>query len=179
MNEISDADLANWLRDEDSKCYEDRLSRLKFLAEQTPTEGYWSFDGLAGKYLFEEARYCFVYGQFLATILLGIAYLETALAASFYVSGRNDLQRASFSELLDEALSVGRISMDEYQEMNRVRNWRNSYGHYRRPSHEGRIEKRAFKGETLEGNELPYDIIERDAIAVMRLLLRMVGKGII
>ena len=94
MNEISDADLANWLRDEDSKCYEDRLFRLKFLAERTPTEGYWSFDGLAGKYLFEEARYCFVYGQCcLAAILLGIASTwKLALAASFYASGRNDLQ---------------------------------------------------------------------------------------
>ena len=83
MNQISDADLANWLREEDSKCYEDRLFRLKVLAERTPTEGYWSFDGLTGKYLFEEARYCFVYGQFLATILLGIAYLENYARSIF------------------------------------------------------------------------------------------------
>ena len=179
MNQVSDADLANWLRDEDFKYYEDRLFRLKFLAERTPTEGYWSLDGLAGKYLFEEARYCFVYGQFQATILLGIAFLEITLAASFYASGRNDLQRASFSELLDEALSVGLISMDEYQEMNRVRNERNTYGHYRKPSHEKRIESRAFKGEASEGDELPYDIIEGDATAVMNLLLRIVGKSIL
>ena len=173
MNQLSDTYLASWLRDEDSKCYEDRLLRLKFLAERTPTEGYWSFDGLTGKYLFEEARYCFVYGQFLATIMLGIAYLETTLAASFYASGRCDLERASFSKLLDEALSEGLISVDEHQEMDRVRNERNAYGHYRRPSHEERIESRAFKGESFEGDELPYDIIERDAAAVMRLLLRI------
>ena len=179
MNQISDANLANWLRSEDAKCYEGRLSRLKFLAEQTPTGGYWAFDGLTGKYLFEEARYCFVYGQFLATILLGIAYLETTLAASFYASGRNDLQRASFSRLLDEALSEGLISVDEHQEMNRVRNERNAYGHYRRPLHEESIESRAFKGEAFERDELPYDIIEGDATAVMRLLLRIVGKGIL
>ena len=170
---ISDTDLAKWLRDEDINCYEDRLLRLKFLAERTP-EDYWSFDGLAGKYLFEEARYCFIYGQFLATILLGIAYLETALTASFYASGHDDLQKAPFNKLLNEALSNGLISADEYQEMNRVRYERNAYGHYRRPSHEERIESRAF-----EGDELPYDIIERDATAVMSLLLRIVGKGIL
>ena len=179
MVEVSDADLTRWLKDEDFKCYEDRLFRLKFLAEQTPTGSYWSFDGLTGKYLFEEARYCFVYGQFLATILLGIAYLETALAASFYASGRNDLQRAPFSKLLKEALADGLISVDEYQEMNRVRNERNAYGHYRTPLHEERIECRTFNGEGFEGDELPYDIIERDATAVMRLLLRIVGKGIL
>ncbi len=171
---ISGADLAKWLIDEDDTCYEDRLFRLKLLAERTPTGNYWSFDGLAGKHLFEEARYCFVYGQFLATVLLGIAYLETALAASFYASGRNDLQTASFSKLLNEALSVGLISIDEYQEMDRVRNERNAYGHYRRPLHEELIESRALKGD-----ELPYDIIERDATAVMRLLLRIIGKGIL
>ncbi len=174
MNEISEADLANWLRDEDSKCYDDRLFRLKFLAERTPTEGYWSFDGLDGIHLFEEARYSFVYGQFLATIMLGIAYLERALAASFYASGRNDLQRAPLSKLLDEALSHGLISEDEHQEIDRLRSERNSYGHYRRPLHEKRIESRALR----EG-ELPYDIIERDATAVMRLLLRIVGKTVL
>ena len=179
MTTVNMPSAEKWLSEEDSKCYDDRLSRLQFLAERTLTEGYWSFDGLAGKYLFEEARYCFVYGQFLATILLGIAYLETTLAASFYASCRNDLQRAPFSELLNEALSDGLISVDEYQEMNRVRNERNAYGHYRRPSHEGRIESRAFKGEAFEGDELPYDIIERDATAVMRLLLRIVGKSIL
>ena len=84
-----------------------------------------------------------------------------------------------WGKLLNEALSDGLISVDEYQEMNRVRNERNAYGHYRRPSHEGRIESRAFMGEAFEGEELPYDIIERDATAVMRLLLRIAGKGIL
>ena len=83
------------------------------------------------------------------------------------------------SKLLDEALSAGLISEDEYEEMNRVRNERNAYGHYRRPSHEDRIESRAFRGEAFERDELPYDIIETDATAVMRLLLRIVGKGIL
>ena len=115
-----------------------------------------------------------MYGQFLATVLLGIAYLETTLAASFYASGRDDLQSDPFGKLLDEALSNGLISVDEHHEMNRARRWRNAYAHYRRPSHEQRIESRAFKS-----NELPYDIIEGDATAVMRLLLRIVGKGIL
>lgn len=111
--------------------------------------------------------------------MLGIAYLEIMLAAYFYASGRNDLQRAPLSKLLDEALSDGLISEDEYREMNQVRNERNAYGHYRSPLHEERIESRAFKGDASAGDDLPYDIIERDATAVMRLLLRTVGKGIL
>ena len=42
-----------------------------------------------------------------------------------------------------------------------------------------RIESRAFGGEAFEGDELPYDIIEKDATSVMSLLLRIVGKGIL
>ena len=44
------------------------------------------------KFLFEETRYCFAYGQYLAVIVLGVAFIERTLAAEFYASGRNDLR---------------------------------------------------------------------------------------
>ena len=53
-----------------------------------------SSDGMMAKYLFEETRYCFVYGQYLAVIsVLGMALVERTLAAEFYASGRDDLER--------------------------------------------------------------------------------------
>ena len=75
-----------WLTREDKACYPDRLARLHWLSGMAPKSEFWSFPGgLVAKYLFEEARYCFVYGQFLATIVLGIAYIERTLAALLYV----------------------------------------------------------------------------------------------
>ena len=73
---------ATWLINEDSSSFEDRLSRLGWLTTHSPGGEYWTFPGgLHAKSVFEEARYCFVYAQFLATILLSLAYIELTLAA--------------------------------------------------------------------------------------------------
>ena len=164
---------AEWLSDEDSKCFEDRLSRLQWLIDNSPAGEYWTFPGgLLAKSLFEEARYCFVYAQYLATILVGLAYMERTLAALFYGAGRNDLERASLSALLGEAYAEGLIGSGEFRDLERIRENRNSYAHFRRPGHEDSMESRAI----LE-DEVPYSVIERDATAVIAATLNMVAKN--
>ena len=165
---------AEWLSDEDSKCFEDRLSRLQWLIDNSPAGEYWTFPGgLLGKSLFEEARYCFVFAQYLATILVGLAYIERTLAALFYGAGRNDLERARLSALLEEAYAEGLIGRGEFRELQRIRENRNSYAHFRRLGHEdSSLEARA----NLE-DEAPYRVIERDATAVIAAALNMVAKN--
>lgn len=164
---------AKWLNDEDARCFEDRLARLQWLADNSPEGAYWTFPGgLLAKSLFEEARYCFVYAQFLATILLGLAYIERTLAALFYGAGRNDLQRESLKVLLEEAYEEGLIEATEFRDLETIRKSRNIYAHFRRPGHEDSIEARAIRED-----EAPYNVIERDATAVIAAALRMVAKG--
>ena len=164
-----------WLSDEDARCFEDRLSRLEWLVDRSPVSEYWSFPGgILAKSLFEEARYSFVYAQFSATILLGLSYVERTLGALFYGAGRNDLQRASLSKLLKEAHTHGLINDIEYNDLERIRGIRNIYAHFRRPGHEDSIEYRA----NLE-DEAPYNIIEKDAVAVMAAVLQLVAKNAI
>ncbi len=162
-----------WLNNEDSRCFEDRLSRLDWLNDNSPKGEYWTFPGgLLAKSLFEEARYCFVYAQFMATILLSLAYIERTLAALFYGAGRNDLQRASLSTLLGEAHAGGLVGDAEYQDLERIRKNRNAYAHFRRPGHKGSMEARAI----LE-TAAPYDVVEQDATAAIAALLQLVTKG--
>ena len=164
---------AEWLSDEDSKCFEDRLSRLQWLIDNSPAGEYWTFPGgLLAKTLFEEARYCFVYAQYLAAVLVGLAFIERTLAALFYQAGRNDLERASLSALLGEAYAAGLIGSGEFQDLERIREKRNSYAHFRRPGHEDSMEARAI----LE-DEAPYSVIERDATAVIAVALNVVAKN--
>lgn len=163
---------SKWLRNEDSVCFEDRLSRLTWLADESPAAEYWIFPGgLLAKSLFEEARYCFAYSQYLATALLGLAYIERTLSALFYAAGRNDLQRAGLSRLLNEARSHGLISSTEFNDLERIRRKRNVYAHFRKPGHKEGIEFRSI----LE-NETPYSIIERDATEIIKAVLRIVAK---
>ena len=162
-----------WLHNEDSQCFDERLGRLNWLADKSPPGEYWVFPGgLAAKSLFEEARYCFVYGQFLATTLLGLAYIERTLSALFYASGRNDLERASFSSLLNEAHSHSLINSTEFDHLERIRRKRNSYAHFRKPGHKEGIEYRSVVED-----EAPYDIIEQDATDVIEAVVHIVGKN--
>ena len=164
---------AKWLNNEDVQRFEDRLSRLEWLVNESPTAEYWIFaGGILAKRLFEEARYSFVYAQFLATTLLGLAYIEQTLAALFYEAGRNDLQRAGLSKLLSEAHAHGLINDIEFQDLERIRKIRNVYAHFRRPGHEDSVEYRA-----IHEDESPYSIIEQDAVAVMAIVLHMVTKN--
>ena len=164
-----------WLIEEDRRCLADRVARLEWLAENSPATEIWMFPGgIMAKSSFEEMRYCFAYGQFLATTLLGMAYIEHTLAALFFASGRNDLERASLSRLLSQARNQGLISNSEFETLERLRTTRNSYAHFRRPLHQETPEFRAIQDE-----EMPYRLFEQDAGVVVLATLRMVSMNTI
>jgi hypothetical protein len=172
MQSNSNLTPEGWLTQEDVVCRQGRLKRLNWIVSTAPEAEYWTFPGGAmSKYLFEETRYCFVYGQFLATIVLGLSYIEHTLAGLFYTSGRNDLERANISTLLQEALDYGWINQTEFDNLQHAREIRNPVTHFRRPLHTNTIEYRA-----VIHNELPYTIIEEDAQHVMETVLHLLSK---
>lgn len=164
-----------WLEHEDRVAREGRLSRLEWLESRMPNVDYWVFrGGMMSKYLFEEARYCFSYGQFLATIILGLAFIEHTIAGLFYAAGRNDLERANISKLLTEALEYDWITPKEYKQIERARKIRNPITHFRKPLDKDAIEKRL-----MAENQLPYTIIEEDAQNVMGIVLHLLGTNLL
>jgi len=164
--------MEEWLDREDAINREDRLSRLDWIARKMPEVEYLRFNGRAiTKFLFEEARYCYVYGQFLAVIILGLSYIENTLAALFHAAGRDDLERSNVSKLLREALNVGWVTQGEFDDLDRAREIRNSITHFRNPAHEDNVEYRAVIQD-----ELPYEIIAEDARHVMETVFHLLGK---
>ena len=130
--------------------------------------------GMIPKYLFEEARYSFVYGQYLGTIVLGMAYVEHTLAALFYAAGRSDLERANVSKLFREAVRLGWLTKTEFDGLDHARAVRNSVTHFREPLKDGTIEFRS-----VDQNELPYSILERDARHVLRAAFGLLAKQMV
>ena len=166
---------SDWLDSEDTRCREYRLSRLDWLVSNTPDGEFWTFPGgFLAKSHFEEMRYCYVYGQFLATTILGVAYMEITLAALFNEAGRNNLARARITELFEEAHKHGLITDREHKHLNCIRRTRNAYAHFRKPGHKESVERRA-----IEDDRAFYSIAEEDATIVMEAALRMVGKNAI
>ena len=164
--------VEEWLVREDEVCHSDRVKRLEWLASILPEREYLTFPGgLMAKFLFEEARYCFAYGQYLAVIVLGMAFIERTLAAEFYASGRNDLERATFIELLCEAQKIGWLTAIEYKAFDRARKIRNPVTHFRHPGHRENIQYRA-----VDESNYPYAVIEQDARIIAASVMHMVAK---
>jgi hypothetical protein len=169
---VSPGVAKRWLDAEDSAGREGRLERLRWMEALMPDIDWLVFEsGPISKYLFEEARYCFAYGQFLASIVLGLSFIEISLAGAFYGMGRNDLERASAAGLSKEALDQGWITPSDFDAIERARRFRNPVTHFRRPGHGERVEARAFYDRAL-----PYEVIEGDARHVMETLFRLMIK---
>jgi hypothetical protein len=164
-----------WLEQEDRVCRDDRLDRLKWVASLAPKENYWLFcGGQTAKFLLEEARYCFVYGQFLAASLVGTAFVELTLAAKLYASGRSDLKRANFSKLLEEAVKTGWINDAQHAQFTHVRVLRNRIAHFREPGEDETVERVAFAQQIL-----PYELLEENARMVMTVAMRLLQRDIL
>jgi hypothetical protein len=173
---LSSDDVAEtWLDREDLICRDARLDRLRLVASLAPRATYWLFcGGQTAKFLFEEARYCFVYGQFMAAILLGTAFVELTLAAKLYASARSDLRHASFSKLLEEAKRTGWISDAEHAQFTRVRVLRNRVAHFREPGEEDTVQRDAVAQQTL-----PYELLEDDARMIMTVAMRVLQRDVL
>jgi len=161
-----------WLDNEDKQCRGDRLNRLKWIVEQYPNIEISLFHGgLKSHYLFEEARYCFVYGQYIASIMLSLSYIENTLASIFYASGRDDLQRVRLVNLLEEAKEKGLISESEFALFNKVREIRNPITHFRKP-----VDKETIEWRAVQNDRHPYELVEEDAKTALKAAFRMMAK---
>ncbi len=162
-----------WLFSEDKGCFAQRVGRLEWLISKAPLAQIWTFPGgWLGKQLFEEARYSFVYGQFLATVVLGFAYVERTLCAIFYGAGRNDMQRATSETLLREAHKEGWLSEQELKAFDKARGLRNVMVHFRKPIHRDSPEFRAVESECD-----PYTIMEDDAKHILEVAFRLLSRN--
>ena len=87
-------------------------------------------------------------------------------------AGRDDLERASISRLLREALSAGWITNDEFADIDKAREIRNSFTHFRRPLHDEGLERRA-----LDRAEHPYALIEEDARNIIQIVYQVLARN--
>ena len=167
-----ESDARNWLEREDEAARPGRQERLHWIVEHYPAaEGFFLSGGWLAKQLLEEAKYCFVYGQYVAAAILGVAFVERVLASQFYGAGRDDLERAGGRDLLQEALRCGWLAQPDFDRFDRMRRLRNPLVHFRAPLVRDTIEFRA-----VSGNTDPEHIVEGDAREVLEGVLRVLEK---
>lgn len=162
----------DWLEAEDQARFHGRLGRLKFAVEQYGEPRHQLMTGgMIGYRAFEEARWCFVNGQFIACVVLTQMVLEHMLAGLFRIAGRDDIADAGFRRLLEEAQTESFISSVEFDKFEGLRKLRNPYSHSRRPLADDSIEMRMLKANA------PYEeIVENDASEALQMLFSILQR---
>ena len=165
---------ADWVVREDEAARLERADRLEWLLTKYPESqlGFLIHGGWLSQRLLEEAKYCFVYGQYLATVILATAFVERVLAAEFYARARDDLERASSVTLLREGLDAGLLTPGEFDSLDNVRQLRNPVAHFRRPLAADTVERRAVVGQAD-----PDELVRGDAETVLMAAFDVLRKS--
>lgn len=165
-------DTKEWIQNEDKNARPIRIERLQWLLENTPQNEIWLFHaGYLNYELFEQARYCFVYGQDLAVIMLGLSFIEHTLAALLFESGRDDLARTNLTVLTKEAHKIQWIDDAEMKAIDEAREIRNGVTHFRKPTDKTSIEKQT---EYNEGAFLA--MIEKESRQIIKIVFLLINK---
>lgn len=142
--------------------------------EYGASDGVQLWHGLLSERFFEEARWCFVNGQFVACVLLSQCFLEVSLRSLLAAGGKNYgvsdkwLERAGFSDLVNKAKECGLIEPGHAANCHAVRQMRVEYVHARPVFSKKHIGRRIV-AERASAMELS----ERDARRSLRVMLQL------
>ena len=132
-----------WLTVEDASSRAARSARLEFVIQAYGSPRHMLIPGGFVPFrALEEAKWCFVNGQFLACVLLCQLMLEHLLAGQYELMGNDRAKEEGFKRLCDRALADRLISESEHTTFSVLRRLRNPYTHPRNMDDSERLERR-------------------------------------
>lgn len=150
-----------------------RSRQLVDLSETLGALGTMMFGGETGYVAWREARWCFIHGNFMATILLCQTLAEHTLAGFLHavVPSKKLPQRISFSDTLDRCRDERVISAGEAEDLRRLMNLRNPLSHFRNLDDPGNLSRRAISMDTHANDALKQDACFAIGVATRVLAL--------
>jgi len=172
----SSQDLRDWLINEDEMTLDSRTRRLEFIVNEFGSEdGYQLFHGGdLTKAFFEEARWCFVNGQFIACVLLCQCFLENSLRSMLSAGGfvKDEwLEKVGFYDLIKKAHESGQISDEEAEDFHWTRKSRIQYIHPKPIFSERHIAHRM-----LQENKTLDELNENNAKKAIKIIFNLIQR---
>ena len=166
-------EVEEWVKQEEEVKREGRIERLRWLVDNTPStqHGFLFHGGEMAARLSEEARYCFVEAQYLATTILCVSFVEHHLSGMIYGAGDDDAEDFTAYNAIQKAKERGLISDDEASTLHDARIVRNPIAHFQAPSTEDILSKRA-----IEKGVSTQQIIEEDAKDALHAMFRVTAR---
>lgn len=145
-----------------------RKERFRFLWQEFgPPANMMLMGGLPALLALHELKASYLYGNFMATVLLAQVYVEVTLAGSYVLSEKEDLVNSSFATLIDAASDDDLISPNIATAFHRLRRMRNPYTHYTMG-----LGERSYMGRLLSSNCTdPEELAVEDAKFAIRTVV--------
>ncbi|WP_420148921.1 hypothetical protein [Spirosoma sp.] len=149
----------------DKKSFGERLRRLRYINTMLPfgTREYGSDESFK---IFNEAVHCYIFGQFVATIILCQAFIERRFQEYFHIRMDDKRSKYTLDKLLKEFSQTNFIDDYLIEKINNIRLKRNPFVHSKEPLHEHSLMARA-----LNLNSHPEDVIEADAKEALTMMI--------
>ena len=165
----------SWLTDKNKLFSKKGSNRLEWLVNQTPQSSHWVFPGgTVTINLFEAASYCFVNGQFLGAMVMGLSYIEHTLAGLFSAAGRKELENAGLEVLASEAMSLALLKQKEFDIIKEATKKRDAKFASRRF-----VDLQNVDNTIVEEDKEVSAVYEEDGRKVMTVVVRLLDKKIV
>jgi len=173
-------DLASWVSSEYAKSMDERVDRLRLLINLFGPNGgiQCFFGGDLTKDVFEEIRWCFINGQFIACVLLCQCFIENSLRNLLSTGGLNYdvtdgwLERVGFRDLINKSLEEELITEKEADDFHWLRKARVQYVHPKLPFSRKWIVRRMVEEEATA-----KELAAQDAVRSVRIVLQLIQRA--
>lgn len=172
MERMTENDILSWLESDEAGSRPWRVERMGLLLDLFGQNGWMQFfGGVVPVQAFDEMRLAYLNGLYVSCVVVSQIVLEHILAGMFSLYGRDDLEGAGFQKLTTEGLAAGFISLEEFEELERLRRLRNPYTHSKPIMHPSCFVRRAA-----ESNTHPAELFKQDAEAALMAVSAMLSR---
>ncbi len=161
------------LRNYDIDSFNERLKRLKKFNQNFPF-GRRSYGSDESYRIFNEAVHSFIFGQYIATIILAQAFIERRFQEYFHYRFDEKRSKYTMDKFIKEFKGTGFLPDFLLEKIDKIRLKRNPFVHHRMPSQKDTLITRA-----VNTNLTPNKLLENDAKDALDVMFQMVQYGII
>jgi len=141
-----------------------RAERIRWVAKAIP-KGTGFLMGMDTFYVFEEAKSCYIYGHFVATVLMSAAFIEHWFAGKLHNLGFHKEANGGLAAAIGCARSRNLVPNALLDRIDRLRLIRNPFAHLKDMDHEHSLGARS-----VAMRKHPDQVLEQDAQEALSLM---------
>lgn len=157
----------------DENSFAERLKRLKHINQVFPF-GRREYGSEESMRIFDETVHCYIFGQYIATIILAQAFIERRFQEYFHI--RLDDKRAKYTldKFIKEFMGTEFLPDFILEKIDKIRLKRNPFVHHRMPLQKDTLMARSIGSETH-----PDEVLQKDAKDAMEVMFYMIQRRLL